>query len=194
MTTSEYREFINWRIASLMSPEPSGSEPIVETEDHDFADPSNHDLDPVTLDTPDTTEDTDDDQDDDWLLDSLTDEDLEHFTMDDLQAIYSAREDYNEKETEHVLQNPPSPPKQSPSRRARQPKTPKWTDHSLVDENGLMDTRQRRRQTTGRRLRRKCNWLRVPALPTRTNSSVPDLIMTSPEGGSYSLHDPMDYE
>ncbi|KHE78688.1 hypothetical protein GE21DRAFT_1313514 [Neurospora crassa] len=207
MTTREYSEFINWRVASLMSPETSGPEPITETEAQNLEDSSNHDLDPVASKRHDITDDTEDDENfsveeytgedegDDWLLDSLTEEDLEYFTVEDFREIYSAREDHLSQKTETLLlQGFPPPRKQPSSRRHREPKTPKWKDHSLADEDGFLSTRQRKRQEEGRRLRGQCNWLRVPSLAVSTDSSVPDLIMTSPEGRSYSLHDPMDYE
>ncbi|EGZ76312.1 hypothetical protein NEUTE2DRAFT_122960 [Neurospora tetrasperma FGSC 2509] len=201
MTTREYSQFISWRVASLMSPEPSGLEPIVETEERDLEEPLNHGLDSVEfdehdiIDDPSDDEDTGNDEDNDWLLDSLTDDDLDHFTIEDFQEICSAREDrHNENTGKLLLQDFLPPRKQSSSRQNREPRTPKWKDHSLVDGDGFMKTRERKRQEEGRRLRGQCNWLRVPSLAVSTDSSVPDLIMTSPEGRSYSLHDPMDYE
>ncbi|KAL0475624.1 hypothetical protein QR685DRAFT_54348 [Neurospora intermedia] len=129
--------------------------------------------------------------DEDWFSDALSDEDLESFTTEDIDDLYFLREPSIGEAIETCPRDVQNEERRS--RRTRK-KDNSWASHSLVDENGFIDTRKRRRQEEGRKLRGQCNWLRVPALPTLTNSSVPDLTLTSPEGESYSLHDPLDYE
>ncbi|KAK3497911.1 uncharacterized protein B0T23DRAFT_354390 [Neurospora hispaniola] len=170
MTDQEYSDFISWRVNTLMSTDDSVPDPGVDA---------------YTVDTAYFLDDRD------WFSDALSDEDLEVFTTEDIEYIYSLREPNISEATDTCLRNVQNEERQS--RRTRK-KDNSWASHSLVDENGFIDTRKRRRQEEGRRLRGQCNWLRVPALPTLTNSSVPDLTLTSPEGESYSLHDPLDYE
>ncbi|KAK1782010.1 hypothetical protein QBC45DRAFT_389921 [Copromyces sp. CBS 386.78] len=50
MTTQQFSKFINWRIASLLSPEPSTSEPLVEPAEHDLDNPSYDSQTPAALD------------------------------------------------------------------------------------------------------------------------------------------------
>lgn len=170
MTDQEYSDYISWRVNTLMSTDDSVPDPEVDA---------------YTVDTAYYSDDGD------WFSDALSDEELEVFTTEDIEYLYSLREPNISEATDTCLRNVQNEERQS--RRTRK-KDNSWASHSLVDENGFIDTRKRRRQEEGRRLRGQCNWLRVPALPTLRNSSVPDLTLTSPEGESYSLHDPLDYE
>lgn len=78
----------------------------------------------------------------------------------------------------------------------KRPKEMAWDDHSFVDENGLLNTLDNCKQTKHKGYRRpkRCTWILVPEFRSieqfSGNSSFPALVLTSPEGGNFSLHDP----
>ncbi|KAK3495806.1 hypothetical protein B0T13DRAFT_306191 [Neurospora crassa] len=171
MTDQEYSDFISWRVNTLMSTNGPVPDPGVS--------------DAYTADTAYKSDD------EDWFSDALSDEDLDSFTTEDIDDLYFLRGPSIGEATETCPRDVQNEERRS--RRTRR-KDNSWASHSLVGDNGFIDTRKRRRQEEGRKLRGQCNWLRVPSSAVSTESSVPDLIMTSPKGRSYSLHDPMDYE
>ncbi|KAK3950168.1 hypothetical protein QBC32DRAFT_316152 [Pseudoneurospora amorphoporcata] len=72
MTTQQFSEFINWRIASLFSPEPSTSEPLIEPAEHNLENPSYDGQNPAALDYKSTefVDPADDSDDSDYHPDS----------------------------------------------------------------------------------------------------------------------------
>lgn len=201
MSAREYSEFVDWRVESLMSRNPSSSKAIVETAQHDVEASASDNSEYVDFNTY-KYEDNEEGE-DKWLLDTLLDEDLGMFTMDDLEETHSSKTNHHNhvnNHTENHRSDSVRPTEQSPRRRSRKQKTRNWKSHSLIDESGHLDLVKRKGQEGGKRLRHRCNWLRVPALPAPASSSVPgvsdvpDVVMTSPGGGSYTLHDPLDYE
>lgn len=193
MTTPEFKDFIDWRIASLLSEDAGDSEPIAEAgtgRNFSWPDGFHSDFDDLGA-----TEDREE-EDFQWAIDAMNDDDLQYFSLEDFEGLSLGREGHPHQNTEGIARQPPTTPNQDSPRTPRKQRTRRWSDHSCVDENGLLDTQLRKRQEKGRKLplRKRCNWLLVPTLPTYNSSSVPDLIMTSPGGGSYALHDPLDYE
>ncbi|KAJ4378618.1 hypothetical protein N0V85_008940 [Neurospora sp. IMI 360204] len=83
-------------------------------------------------------------------------------------------------------------------RRKKRPKDMTWGDLSFVDKNGLLNTKancnQMEYEHMGYRHGQRCTWILVPECESveefSGNSSFPALVLTSPEGGNFSLHDP----
>ncbi|EAA34762.1 hypothetical protein GE21DRAFT_2429 [Neurospora crassa] len=80
------------------------------------------------------------------------------------------------------------------SSRRKRPQEMKWHDHEFVARNGLLSAWGNNDKRRGHKLRHRCTWIPVPEKrPIEQLSgdvSVPGLVLTSAEGGNFSLHDP----
>ncbi|KAK3495805.1 hypothetical protein B0T13DRAFT_401431 [Neurospora crassa] len=80
------------------------------------------------------------------------------------------------------------------SSRRKRPQEMKWHDHQFVARNGLLSAWGNNDKRRGHKIRHRCTWIPVPEeRPIEQlsgNVSVPGLVLTSAEGGNFSLHDP----
>ncbi|EGO51857.1 hypothetical protein NEUTE1DRAFT_113889 [Neurospora tetrasperma FGSC 2508] len=80
------------------------------------------------------------------------------------------------------------------SSRRKRPQEMKWHEHQFVARNGLLSAWGKNDDRRGHKLRHRCTWIPVPEeRPIEQlsgNVEVPGLVLTSPEGGNFSLRDP----